>query len=682
MRKIRFLLAKPKVNHMPLGSEPELEPGTPGASSAVLGRIVSPQIVGVAEVVGRDQELADLRAAFTAEQTRRGPRVQVLTGMGGVGKTSLARAYAERHLDDYDIVWWVRAEDRETLDAEYRSLLELVRPVSEATLVRDAMQAANLWLSQHKQPWLLVLDNVSNAAALRGLYPAKGNGHVLVTSQSTGTWPAGVHAVAPLGTEAAVELLTTVSQDGDADTAAELADELDGLPLALTQAASFTATTGIDLTTYLRLYRARSADLLADGQPDDYPHTVATTWLLAIERLTDPAREVLDTIAYLAPDAIPTSLLHPLFDDELTLLRAIGDLRSHSLITRGPDTTITVHRLVQAATRHRHGDGLRHANRARDLVAIALPDPVLTLTTMKTWRDLHSHVLAVGERLPDDPETFDLFLRQAHLYDDMDHPRAAATQIDALVVRMTPSLGPESDRVLRARSLSATSVHAYDPARAKELFADLVRIQGDLFGADHLDTLVSRHELGRCHYSLGEFERASELFGPVASARSRLLGPRAYLTLISRSCDADCATALGRFDEAIATYRDVAAIATAEFGEADIRTIWLHLFHADAVGEAGDPGAARDLHEFLLDQLREQRGPFDTTTIGMHLSLAKWTAIAGNPTRAAHLMFSMLAALRGAQGRKSPLVKQFEEGLHAIKTGQARAMPGKSARRR
>ncbi|MBY8854763.1 hypothetical protein K7G98_43515, partial [Saccharothrix sp. MB29] len=64
-------------------------------------------------------------------------------------------------------------------------------------------------------------------------------------------------------------MLTEVSEDDDTAAAAELAAELDGLPLALAQAASFTATNGTSLAAYLRFYRERSADLLSDGQPVD-----------------------------------------------------------------------------------------------------------------------------------------------------------------------------------------------------------------------------------------------------------------------------------------------------------------------------------------------------------------------------------------------------------------------------
>jgi len=74
-------------------------------------RVVSTQVQGFTEVIGREAELATLRAAFVHPGRSRRPGVRVLTGLGGAGKTSLARAYAERYQEHYELVWWVRAED-------------------------------------------------------------------------------------------------------------------------------------------------------------------------------------------------------------------------------------------------------------------------------------------------------------------------------------------------------------------------------------------------------------------------------------------------------------------------------------------------------------------------------------------------------------------------------------------
>ena len=293
---------------------------------------VSPHVASLTTIVGRQAELRALRSAFLS-----GSPVQVLTGMGGVGKTSIARTYAQRHLNDYDLIWWIRAEDPAAIDAEFRSLLEVLLPAGEAAQIADARTKALGLLARVKDPWLLVLDNVPGAAACGGLLPPAGNGHVLITSR-TPDWPAS-DTVQPLDVSAAVDLLTKQSGDHDQLAAETLATELGRLPLALSQAAGFTRTNAIDLTTYLRLYRDRSVELLNENRPADYPNTVVTTWQLAIDHLSDNARAMLNVFAFFAPDAIPVHLLFASMD-ELDRHRSVGELRAYGLITRATGSTM------------------------------------------------------------------------------------------------------------------------------------------------------------------------------------------------------------------------------------------------------------------------------------------------------------------------------------------------------
>ncbi|WP_410672085.1 tetratricopeptide repeat protein [Amycolatopsis sp. cmx-4-68] len=624
-----------------------------------------------------------MRTAFAARRKSRAPVVQVVTGMGGVGKTSLARAYAQQHLDDYGVVWWVRAEDSTAVDGEYRGLLELVHSTAEAKLVRNAVQMATAWLSECRQPWLLVLDNVPDPAALRGLVPARGNGHVLVTSQAN-HWPNPhvVHHVTPLDAEAAVELLTTMSRDADTSAAAELAEELDGLPLALAQAASFTAANGIDLATYLRFYRERSADLHADGQPDDYPHTLATTWLLAIGKLSPAARQILDTIAYFAPDSIPIPVLQPLAADEFTLTKAVGELLSHSLVTRGAEGSITIHRLIQAVTRHRLGESSDHAVRACGLVNTALPKRPLTVQTMEEWNRLNSHALTVVGHIPQDPSTFDLRYNLALLHGDMGNVRTAVTQLKALVDDLSPILGLEDEHVLRARHGVAFWVDAYDTRQAQALLTDLLEVQTRILGAEHPDTLITRHDVATSHFDLGEIDLAHEMFEELLPVRVRVIGSRHLYTLHTRSCLADCLARLGRFDEAIKLYEELLADAADTLGARHLDTIDLREDYADIIGYAGDPAAARDLYAETVDQHIAQRGPYHKATLLAQLGLALWTTEAGNPQRAMHLLLRLLIRLRLSLGKSNPLVKKFEDGLNSIRGGQPHGAGGKQAQRR
>jgi hypothetical protein len=246
---------------------------------------------------GRDLLLAEVHARLTTPdvQTRR----VALTGLGGMGKTQLAVEHVYRQRADYDLVWWVRSEQPTSLLSDYAALARQLPLAADLRLAEDASQevvaaAVRGWLERHRR-WLLVLDNVAEPAAVAGLLPRSGAGHVLLTSQAEVDWEPlaaalPVEVLAP--TDAAGFLLVRTRQAGlEAATAATtLASALGGLPLALEQAAAYVVAAGtVSLAEYARLFGTRALELLQRGQPLGYQHTVATTWSLALQKLQDTA---------------------------------------------------------------------------------------------------------------------------------------------------------------------------------------------------------------------------------------------------------------------------------------------------------------------------------------------------------------------------------------------------------
>jgi tetratricopeptide (TPR) repeat protein len=92
------------------------------------------------------------------------------------------------------------------------------------------------------------------------------------------------------------------------ETGRELLRLLDGLPLALGQAASYIYETGVDITSYTRLYKQRWDDLMRSdtesGSPliDYEQRSVGTTWIIslkAIEARSESAANLLRLWAFL-----------------------------------------------------------------------------------------------------------------------------------------------------------------------------------------------------------------------------------------------------------------------------------------------------------------------------------------------------------------------------------------------
>ena len=260
---------------------------------------------------GRDDTLVQLHDRLRSGETL---VVQALHGLGGVGKTQLAIEYAHRHAADYDLVWWIDAEQPVLIPGQLVRLADrLGLPTSGDTL--DIVQRVLVELSRRPR-WLLIFDNAEHPDHIAAYRPA-GAGQVIVTSRYPG-WGAmgGRVEVDVLTRSETVALLRGRTPEMTAATAQELAAELGDLPLAAAQAAAYLEQTGLPPIDYLRRVRSRRTDLLAGGDVLGYQCRVDTTWDIALERLRihNPATvSLLELAAFLGPEPIPLSLFtgHP-----------------------------------------------------------------------------------------------------------------------------------------------------------------------------------------------------------------------------------------------------------------------------------------------------------------------------------------------------------------------------------
>src|SRR4051812_46368203 len=289
--------------------------------------------------------------------------VQALHGLGGVGKTQLTLEYTHRFAADYDLVWWIDAQQPVLIGDQLAGLAARLGLPAGLT-VADTVERLLAELRDRGR-WLLIFDNAERLDDIAGYRPG-GAGHVLITSRNPG-WGAlgGRLEVDVLGRAETIALLQARIPALDDELADALAAELGDLPLAAAQAAGYLEQTALPPADYLRRFRTRRADLLARGEVLGYAGRIDTTWTLSLDRLRDQdpaAVQLLQLAAFLAPEPIPLSLVggHPeLLDEPLrgtaadpdALADTVGALVGYSLARRSPDG-FQLHRLVQAVIRH------------------------------------------------------------------------------------------------------------------------------------------------------------------------------------------------------------------------------------------------------------------------------------------------------------------------------------------
>lgn len=313
--------------------------------------------------------------------------VTSVRGMGGVGKTQLANEYAHRHATNYDLVWWIAAEEPALIADQFARLAAAMglEPGQDADTVR---------LEVHQRlrevpGWLLIFDNADTVDDIRGWLPpallSPGMpGHVLVTTRRDGfTVLGGVYDLDVVDVAEALQILRArVPQIGE-EVAGQIAEELGRLPLALEQASAYITRSQLPPGDYLRLLRTRAQELYGRGRVASREDTVATLWTLSFDRVgqEEPAAlQLLAICAYLAPVPIPLDLFtaHPdrlseplatKVTDPLDFTDVLATIVDYSLAKRELDGLL-LHRLVQGALRLRYpAEGLPPPTAGQDMTA-------------------------------------------------------------------------------------------------------------------------------------------------------------------------------------------------------------------------------------------------------------------------------------------------------------------------
>jgi hypothetical protein len=312
----------------------------------------------------RDTIMERLRDAFTGGSSVLLP--QALYGLGGIGKTQIALEYAHRFMSSYDAVWWVPAESSELIAATLAELgvrlgIRVRESVTEAaTYACDALRRGSPYAD-----WLLIFDGADDPRDLEPFLPG-GSGHVLITS-SNPVWDrmAVPLEVAVFTRAQSIDYLQhRVPELPEAD-ADQVAAALGDLPLAVAQAGSWLAETGMPAATYMEQLRTAGARLLETDLPD-YPRSASQIWRTSFDRLrhkSPAAARLLEICAYCAPvismqllysDEVIRALLP--FDNRLrervVLSQIIRDIARFGLAKVDQDNNdVEVHRLVQASIR-------------------------------------------------------------------------------------------------------------------------------------------------------------------------------------------------------------------------------------------------------------------------------------------------------------------------------------------
>lgn len=563
-----------------------------------------------ADFVGRAREIQWLDEKFEAA----GHRVVAVCGLDGVGKSTLAARWASLRTGDHNPVWWITAETRADLDAGLAALAGSMQPALIDVLPQEALrERAVQWLAAH-DGWLLVLDNVTQAADVEPLLARLVRGRILITTRQSGGWYGLAEDMAlkvPEREESSEMFTRIVPHLGprDMDQVRILCATLGQLPLAVAQAAAYcaeTRTTPGEYLDQLRRYPGELYEMPIEHGPDG-GQAVAWTWRLTLDRLAaaDPLTgTILRVLAWWGPDRIPRHLLERLAS-ALSVRRAVGRLAAHSMVTLHEDGAVSVHRLVQAVARtadesdpHRRAEDIEAARvLAEETLESAAPTGGAGgVAEWGVWRELLPHV-----------ETY-----LQHTDESADTARTAA---------------------LLDRAAWFLKEHS-DTGRAARWFERAVACRARVLGEDHPETAGSREGIAECWAVEGDLEASVSLQAWVVADLERVLGEDRPETHLARGRLAVTWRHLGDKDGAVALLEGALAGLERLLGPVHRDTLRVRSNLGVAYQEAGRLEQAIALQERTLGERTGLLGPGHPETLTSRLNLVRLYEAVGQGERA------------------------------------------------
>jgi tetratricopeptide (TPR) repeat protein len=622
-------------------------------------------------------------------------RIVALTGMSGIGKTSIAIEYAGRHRACFDIRWWVRAGDPESVPGNLAKLARRLRLTTDWEADHVGVAKLQRYLGEHDR-WLLVFDDVPRPEAVEKYLPP-GAGKVLITSRDP-EWrgiASSTVEVPVLDRLESVAVLRSWTAEIAMRDADRVAEEVGDLPPVLDVAGSVLAHNELTPAGFCDLLDRRTAEVL-DHDPDGgrYP-TATATWGIAFDKLAeaDPAAmDLLTVLAWFGGEPIPLSLFDRLSDrldlvppslrtvatNVVDLRRCVDVLRRHGMVVRGRDKgTVLLHRVPAGLLQARTDDPAFWQVAVIRLLRASLPfDMWDNPGRWEQWRQLLSHVRAATDErratLRAAEDLVWLLDRMATYLQTTGNPLGALPIFRRAVHLCHTHLGSMHHQTLMCANNLANDLRELGcHEESLELIRETLERRRLLLGDENIDTFKSWKNLARSLFALGRYAEARDIDERTLTRRRHVLGYDDPDTLSSAGNLANDLRALGEHRQALHLHQDTLDRLRLTLGEDHPRTLTCANDLAGDFSAAGDHRQAHALYEDTLARRTRVLGADHPHTLTSAHDLAVNLLVVDAPERARDQLADTLTRRRVVLGADHPHTLATEHALAELSADPA-----------
>ena len=433
--------------------------------------------------------------------------------------------------------------------------------------------------------WTIVIDNLDDIELKSRHYIPARHGEILITTRDKRTMghpdlvraAAGIE-VSGMSVEEAMAVFCGIVGSEEpllCPATGPLLRLLDGLPLAITQAATYIRTTHMPTANYLALFQ-RSEEhqqaLLSEPLPaalrndqNDFSRAAMTTWTLTAQKIEQESPlsiKLLQIMSFLVPDNLPSSFIKAALSAETeNHFKHLAPLLNFGLLTCLESSNYRLHRLVSMWARAEMSPEVKNQCIDQVIVLMSSCFPPESFHNVTKYMEVLPHALSILDHIASGGSKFcselswELqgnvieFLRGiGQLHSAMKYAQLSLEQEKVFEQ-------DESKRYISRSRLGDIYYSMADYATAINEYRQALDGQEIALGRGHPETLRIVHAMAIVFRDQGEYDKALEWYQRALDGRELALGKDHPDTLAAVSNMATVFRDRGEYGKALEWYQ-------------------------------------------------------------------------------------------------------------------------------
>ena len=482
------------------------------------------------------------------DKVNNGVKAVVLTGIGGAGKTTVARHYA--NLQKNCFVWEINATNQDTVMQSITNIaLYLAKTNSEKKMLNAILMQPSSPLKHQKliffikdkiiecDNWLIIYDNVQQFSKIKNSYlhpnNIKGRGRIIITTRNTHIQNSpyinvkNIIYLKELNNDQKMELFTKITTlpPNKKNDIYSLLDAIPPYPLDISVAAYYLLNNSISLANYVQNIKKevncfRNKNICDDNEYQLTRYSITVESINKVIQQNSKYKGLLFFCSRLDNKDIPIELLNQC-TDEKTVKNFINILKEYSLIAidkKDHRVTISIHKLIQNIIKH-YIHKILNENVKKNIISSQLnvlhniTDHMIENNHEKKISFIIPHCKEYIKHLEGHPiEEGRLKSKIGFLYTYIQQYDEAKPYLDEGINLLTKVLPKDHIHVAKTKSYLGNYYRmTRNYPNAIKLLREANNILIDNYGQSHVEVALNSIAIGGVYRELGDFEKAYKL---------------------------------------------------------------------------------------------------------------------------------------------------------------------------